>query len=144
MPPGTFLTSSRKTFLGGLIAFFLSNRKVPGNFFILIAMQSELCDKLRFRSQKLGTLMFCVACAYVPNFFRISFETEPRLFFFLLPWLNVAASLRLFFIFSLHYRSEAAHVKHVRSSGTRKTVQAGIFVLCLFRYPKSLIRIGET
>ena len=73
-------------------------------------------DKLRFRSQKFGTLMFRVTCAYVPNFFRISFETEPRLFFFLRPpWLKVAASLQLYFLFFLFLsRAEAAHVEHVR------------------------------
>ena len=103
MPPGSFLTSSIKSFLFGYSPFSWAAENCLGTFYILIARQSELCDKLRFRSQNFGTFESRVASAYVPKFFRITFVTGHD-FFYGAVVANVAAKAAAFLLlFSLSF-----------------------------------------
>lgn len=124
---------AHKSFVILLIAI-LSPQKTAWELFIFwLQGNQSFSDKLRFRSQKFGNLMFRVAGAYVPNFFRISFETEPRLFFFLRPWLKVAAPLQLFFFIFFFFRDlRLLTLNTFAGFWTWKTGQAGIFKLSLF------------
>jgi len=116
-------------------SLFYSPQKTAWELFIFwLHGNQSFSDKLCFRSQKFCTLMFRVAGAYVPNFFRISFETEPRLFFFLRPWLKVAAQLQLCFLYFFFFRElMQLTLNTFAGSGTWKTGQAGIFKLCQFK-----------
>jgi len=126
-------------------SLFYSPQKTARELFILwLQGNQSFSDKLRFRSQKGGTLMFRVAGAYVPNFFRISFETEPRLFFFLRPWLKVAAPLQLCFLYFFFFRElRQLTLNTFAGFWTWKTGQAGIFKLCQFKLFNKTIGGGE-
>jgi len=145
MPPGTFLTSSRKTFLGGLIAFFSwATEKCLGTFLFWLQCNQSFAISFAFVLRIFAPLNLESQALMCQNPSESLSWPDTTLFFCCRRVQCGSFAAAYLYFFSLLYRSEAAHVKHVRCSGTRKTVQAGIFVLCLFRYPKSLIRIGET
>ncbi len=95
---------------------FYSPQKTAWELFIFwLQGNQSFSDKLRFRSQKFGTLIFRVAGAYVPTFFPNLFRDRASSFLlFKAVAQGGSSAAALFSLFLFLSRAEAAHVEHVR------------------------------
>ena len=113
---------------------FYSPQKTAWELFIFwLQGNQSFCDKLRFRSQKFGTLMFRAAGAYVPTFFPNLFRDRASSFLHFKAVAqggSFAAALFLYFFFFRDLRLLTLNT--FAGSGTWKPGQAGIFKLSLF------------